>query len=141
MLIINYKTDHYFILDTDFSKNMKTRIYYDDTDAGGVMYHTNYIKYCERARSEMIFSENIIMDDENGYFLVKSLEANYIKPAILGDIIEIKTKLISLKKASAVLLQEIYLKGKIIFNLSVTIVYMKKGKITAIPQEILALIS
>ena len=120
---------------------MKTRIYYDDTDAGGVMYHTNYIKYCERARSEMLFAKNIVMDDEHGYFLVKSLEANYIKPAVLGDIIEIKSNLISLKKASAVLLQEIYLEDKMIFNLKVSIVYMRKGRITAIPQEILDTVS
>jgi acyl-CoA thioester hydrolase len=120
---------------------MKTRVYYDDTDAGGVMYHTNYIKYCERARSEMMFSNNIIMDNENGYFLVKSLEANYIKPVILGDMLEIKTSLVSSKKASAVLLQEIYKDDKKVFELYVTIVYMKNDKIKAIPKEKLELIS
>jgi acyl-CoA thioester hydrolase len=120
---------------------MKTRVYYDDTDAGGVMYHTNYIKYCERARSEMMFSNNITMDDYNGYFLVKSLEANYIKPVILGDIIEIKTSLVSSKKASAVLLQEIYKDDKKVFELKVTIVYMQNKKIKAIPKEKLDLIS
>jgi len=120
---------------------MKTRVYYDDTDAGGVMYHTNYIKYCERARSEMMFSNNIIMDNQNGYFLVKSLEANYIKPVILGDMIEIKTSLVSSKKASAVLLQEIYKDDKKVFELYVTIVYMQNDKIKAIPKEKLELIS
>ena len=119
---------------------MTTRIFYDDTDAGGVMYHTNYIKYCERARSSKMFDSNIKMDDENGYFLVKSLEANYIKPVILGDIIEIKTSVISSKKASAVLLQEIYKEDKKVFELKVTIVYMKKSKITKIPQDKLNLI-
>jgi len=114
---------------------MKTRIYYDDTDAGGVMYHTNYIKYCERARSEKMFEKNITMDDKNGYFLVKSLEANYIKSVILGDIIEITTKLKSTKKASAVLVQEIFKDDIKVFELTVTIVYIKLGKIRAIPKE------
>lgn len=120
---------------------MKTRVYYDDTDAGGVMYHTNYIKYCERARSDILFDANIIMNDKNGYFLVKSLEANYKKPAVLGDLIEIKTSLIKVKKASAQLLQEIYLKSEVIFDLKVTIVYIQNGKMQAIPKEKLALIS
>jgi acyl-CoA thioester hydrolase len=114
---------------------MVTRVYYDDTDAGGVMYHTNYIKYCERARSEKMFESNITMDDENGYFLVKNLQANYIKPVVLGDSIEITTKLLSAKKASAVLLQEIFKDDIKVFELNVTIVYMKLGKIRAIPKE------
>jgi len=120
---------------------MITRVYYDDTDAGGVMYHTNYIKYCERARSEKIFSHGIIMDNEHGYFLVKSLEANYIKPVVLGDMIEIRTKLQSNKKASAILLQEIYKDEQKVFELTVTIVYMQNSKIRAIPKEKLELIS
>ena len=120
---------------------MKVRVYYDDTDAGGVMYHTNYIKYCERARSEIIFLANIKMDDENGYFLVKNLEADYIKSCKLGDLIDIKTSLLKAKKASLSLLQEIYLNNEVIFKLNITIVYIKNGKITAIPKEKLALIS
>ena len=119
---------------------MKTRIYYDDTDAGGVMYHTNYIKYCERARSELLFSANIKMDEENGYFLVKKLEANYIKPVILGDIINITTNLKNKKRASAVLIQEIFKDDIKIFELVVTIVYMKNNKICVIPEEKLSLI-
>ena len=114
---------------------MKTRVFYDDTDAGGVMYHTNYIKYCERARSDKMFEADITMDDKNGYFLVKSLEANYIKPVILGDIIDINTTLKSTKRASAVLLQEIFKDDIKVFELTVTVVYMQEGKIRAIPQE------
>jgi acyl-CoA thioester hydrolase len=120
---------------------MTTRVYYDDTDAGGVMYHTNYIKYCERARSEMMFSNSITMDDKNGYFLVKSLEANYIKAVVLGDMIEIKTSLLSAKKASARLVQNILKNDIKVFEMIVTIVYMKDGKIRAIPQEKLDIIS
>ena len=120
---------------------MTTRVYYDDTDAGGVMYHTNYIKYCERARSELMFEANITMDDKNGYFLVKNLEANYIKPVVLGDIIKIGTKLQSNKKASARLLQTIFKDDIKVFELYVTIVYMQNGKIRAIPKEKLEIVS
>jgi acyl-CoA thioester hydrolase len=88
-----------------------------------------------------MFSNNIIMDDKNGYFLVKSLEANYIKPVILGDMIEIKTKLLSAKKASAKLIQNIFKDEIKVFEMVVTIVYMQDGKIRAIPKEKLDIIS
>ena len=41
-------------------KDMKIRVYYEDTDAGGVVYHSNYLKFCERARSEIFFAKNIV---------------------------------------------------------------------------------
>ena len=113
---------------------MQIRVYYEDTDAGGVVYHTNYIKFCERARSEIFFQNNIPMD-ENGYFIVKSLSCEFIKSAMLGDLLDIKTKVIELKKVSATLNQTIYKNDIKIFEANITIVYMVKGKISKIPQE------
>ena len=113
---------------------MKIRIYYEDTDSGGVVYHTNYIKYCERARSEIFFQNNIVMD-ENGYFIVKSLSCEFIKSAILGDILDVRTEVLSLKKVSSVLKQTIYKDDKKIFEANITVVYMIKGKISKIPQD------
>jgi acyl-CoA thioester hydrolase len=119
---------------------MKIRIYYEDTDAGGVVYHTNYIKFCERARSELFFTNDIPMNDIDGYFVVKSLEADFIQPAILGDILEIKTTIIETKKISLILQQDIYKNDKKIFKLTVKIVYMKNSKMTAISKEKLSLL-
>ena len=49
---------------------MKIRVYYEDTDAGGIVYHTNYIKYCERARSEIFFKQNMMpLDGEKSGFV------------------------------------------------------------------------
>jgi len=51
---------------------LKTKVYYEDTDAGGVVYHTNYLKYCERARSELFFSRGLMpFDGENSGFVVE----------------------------------------------------------------------
>jgi acyl-CoA thioester hydrolase len=119
---------------------VQIRIYYEDTDAGGVVYHTNYIKYCERARSEIFFTNGIMMDETNGYFLVKSLEANFIQSARLGDIVEIKTTILKIKKVSLILQQDIYIKERKIFELKVQIVYMQNGKMRAIPKDKLVLI-
>jgi len=79
---------------------MKIRIYYEDTDAGGIVYHTNYIKFCERARSEIFFKSDFEVMDKNSGFVVKNLNANFFKPAKLGDMIEVKTKLVEAKNAS-----------------------------------------
>ncbi len=112
---------------------MKKRIYYDDTDAGGIVYHTNYIKYCEQARSEIFFEKGIFF--ENDGYVVKELKAKFIKPAKLGDIITVHTKLLKLTNASVVLLQSVCKNENPLFNMEITLVYMKNGKIAKIPQK------
>ncbi len=87
---------------------MKTRIYYDDTDAGGVVYHANYLTLCERARSDLFYERGMSPAVNGGHFVVKHLEADYLKSAKLGDLIEVKSELVELKNASLVLKQTIY---------------------------------
>jgi len=116
---------------------MKRRVYYDNTDAGGVVYHTEYIKFCEEARSEKFFKKGIEFKDF--FYVVKSLKANYIKPAKLGDELDIKTEVNSIKRASLTLMQTIYLNKTKIFELEVELVFIKNGKISKIPKEHLEL--
>ncbi len=114
---------------------MKIRIYYEDTDAGGIVYHTNYIKYCERARSEIFFSKNIKpFDGEKSGFVVRKLEANFLGFAKLGDIVEVTTKVIKIKSASVILEQEIYKEEKKIFKMVILLAYVKNGKVKVIPE-------
>ncbi|MEO1924091.1 MAG: hotdog domain-containing protein, partial [Nautiliaceae bacterium] len=61
---------------------MQKRIYYNHTDAGGIVYHSNYITFCEQARSEYFFKHKIFFENEG--YMVKELTAKYIKPAKLG---------------------------------------------------------
>ena len=116
---------------------MKVRIYYEDTDVGGIVYHTNYIKYCERARSELFFENNLSPVINGCHFAVKSLTSNFISPARLGDILEIKTKVKELKNVSIILEQNIYKDKKVIFNMSITLVFISPndGKLKKIPQQ------
>lgn len=80
---------------------MKMRVYYEDTDAGGVVYHSNYLKFCERVRSEIFFNKKVdIFDASKGHFLLTKANCNFLKPAKLGDMIEIKTKILEVKNAS-----------------------------------------
>jgi len=120
---------------------MKIRIYYEDTDAGGIVYHTNYIKYCERARSEAFFEAGLNFTKEGGYFVVSALEAKFLASAVLGDEVFVKTKLIELKKASLVLEQEIYKfdekdAEKVLFKTTITLAFMKEDRLAKISDEI-----
>ena len=120
---------------------MKIRIYYEDTDAGGIVYHTNYIEFCERARSEAFFKAGLNFTKESGYFVVSSLEAKFIASAVLGDEVFVRTKILELKKASLVLEQEIYKfddknAEKLLFRATITLAFMKEEKLAKINDEI-----
>ena len=121
-------------------KEVKIRIYYDSTDAGGIVYHTEYIKFCEQARSEIFFSNNIFFEKKEGY-VVKNLNATYIKPAKLGDIIEIKTDILEIKKASLKIRQEIFKENEKIFEIELNVAYLKNSKISKIPPTHLKLLN
>ena len=112
---------------------MKIRIYYDATDAGGIVYHTKYLEFCEQARSEIFFSNNIFFENEG--YVVKNLQANFIKSAKLGDIIEVKTEIKEIKNASLNISQKIYKEDTKIFEVDIKLAYLKNGKISKIPQE------
>jgi len=115
--------------------NLKIRVYYEDTDAGGIVYHTNYIKYCERARSEVFFQKGMIpsQSDSSG-FVVRDLKASFLATSVLGDILEVTSKILTLKSTSLVLLQEVWKKEVKVFSMEVVLVYVDKGKPCRIPD-------
>jgi len=110
---------------------MKIRIYYDSTDAGGIVYHTEYLKFCEQARSEVFFSNGIFFKNEG--YVVKEIKASFFESAKLGDLIEVKTSILELKKASIKLKQEIFKENKKLFEAEILLVYLKNSKISKIP--------
>ena len=114
---------------------MKIRVYYEDTDAGGIVYHTNYIKYCERARSEVFFQRGMIpsLSDSSG-FVVRDLKASFLATSTLGDILDVTSKILTLKSSSLVLLQEVWKEDVKVFSMEVVLVYVDKGKPCRIPE-------
>jgi acyl-CoA thioester hydrolase len=120
---------------------MKIRVYYEDTDTGEVVYHSMYLNFCERARSEAFFEKNLSPILKSGHFVAKKLEANYIAVAKLGDELEVKSELVKLKAASFELLQTIYKDNKKIFELNIILVYVTfDGKPQKIKREVQELI-
>ena len=87
------------------------RIYYEDTDAGGVVYHTNYIKFMERARTEWLRSigvdQNELRDKDGVVFAILSVQVDYFLPAKFDDDLLVSSKVIRTGKASITIEQEV----------------------------------
>lgn len=88
------------------------RIYYEDTDAGGVVYYANYLKYFERARTEWLraagFDQGVLARERNLLFVVRSIEARYHRPARLDDRIEVTAQAEAIGRASVDFVQAAY---------------------------------
>lgn len=119
---------------------MNIRIYYEDTDAGGITYHANYIKFCERARSEYLFSQNIMPGDGSTYgFVVRHMEVDFLAVSILGDLLTVKSTIIHVGNTSMQLLQEIYKEDTKLFSMKLTLVYVESCIAKNIPENFRAL--
>ncbi|HQS65912.1 MAG TPA: YbgC/FadM family acyl-CoA thioesterase [Sulfuricurvum sp.] len=115
---------------------MNIRVYYEDTDVGGVVYHSNYLNFCERARSQLFFDAGRSPILENGHFVAKHVDANYIKSAKFGDVVDVKTTLVTLKNASFSLLQQIYRGEEKLFEMTIVLVYLDfEGTMSKIPSS------
>jgi len=82
---------------------MDIRIYYEDTDSGGVVYYANYLRYFERSRTELLRSGGIDIREQikkGTLFVVTHAEVDYKRPAKYGDLIHIESKITGIKKAS-----------------------------------------
>ena len=129
MIYVKFSTVRYYM------SNLKIRVYYEDTDAGGIVYHANYIKYCERARSEIFFQRGMkpTLGDNNG-FVVHDIKASFLATSALGDTLEVTTKILTLKRSSLVLSQEVWKEEVKIFSMEIGLVYIDKGKPCRIPE-------
>jgi len=118
------------------------RVYYEDTDVGGVVYHSNYLNFCERARSQLFFDAGRSPITAGGHFVAKHIEADYLKSAKFGDLLEVKTTLKSMKNASFTLLQSVYRDEEKLFVMEIQLVHLShEGTIVLIPEEERAFLS
>lgn len=112
---------------TDSKKifSVQYRVYYEDTDAGGVVYYANYLKFFERARTDFLRSLNIlqseIMTTKNILFVVKKCQIEYFSPARLDDLIEVFVEVKEIKNVSILIEQKICLAEKLLSSLEVQI--------------------
>jgi len=119
----------------------KVKVYYEDTDSGGVVYYANYLRFLERARTEALFSigysNNKIKEKFNSLIIVKSCNIEYKKSAFLEDELTIRSFVKSITKTSFLMNQVITKDKDLIVDAQVHLVFVdKKGKPIKIPNEI-----
>ena len=116
-------------------------VYYEDTDAGGVVYHANYLKFAERARTDALRALNIhqleLRAKEGLIFVVSQCRIRFLSPAFLDDRITIRTRLLALGKVRMTMEQMIYRDDTLLTSLEVDVAMLDKdNKPTRIPEAI-----
>ncbi|QBQ53991.1 tol-pal system-associated acyl-CoA thioesterase [Nitrosococcus wardiae] len=88
------------------------RVYYEDTDSGGVIYHANYLKFMERARTEWLrsqgFEQDALLNEQGLLFAVRSLRLDYLRPGRFNDWLKVHTHLLQCRKASLIFAQTVH---------------------------------
>tara|TARA_B100001989_G_scaffold99362_1_gene69511 strand:+ start:115 stop:516 length:402 start_codon:yes stop_codon:yes gene_type:complete len=119
----------------------KLKVYYEDTDAGGVVYYANYLKFMERARSDALkslgFTNKLLIEENETYIIVKSCNIKYKKPALLEDDLEIKSNIKQISKTSFFMSQKVFKDNDQITEADIHLVTIdKKGKPIKIPEKL-----
>jgi len=118
------------------------RVYYEDTDAAGVVYYANYLKFFERARTDFLRHHNInqqqLAATQNQIAVVKKCNINYIKPAKLDDLIQVSVKIGKITHTTIQMLQEITLNNQLLTTADVQIAFVNNQtfKPIKIPDQI-----
>ncbi len=126
------------------SKNFhwNIRVYFEDTDVGGVVYYANYLRYLERARSEWLramgFDQSRLMQETGLGFAVRSVAAEYLKPARLDDELRVSCGVKMLGRAQIVFEQQIERGTETLLTATVRLACMDlaRGRAAAVPQDI-----
>ncbi len=117
------------------------RVYYEDTDAAGIVYYANYLKFAERARTELLRVHGIgnrAMRESKGVaFAVRRLTAEYLAPARLDDLLEIRTRITGVHGASIDAEQDVVHEGREIVRLTLTLACVaQSGRPARLPAEV-----
>lgn len=116
---------------------LPVRVYYEDTDAGGVVYHANYLKFCERARSDCLRVLGIHQSQmPDAFFVVRRMTCDFLRPARLDDLLEVETRFVEMGGARLELAQKVMREGNSLFVASVTIALIdRQGRPKRLPKE------
>ncbi len=125
-----------------FNMEFKSRfkVYYEDTDIGGVVYYANYLKFLERARTDAIssldFSNNKLIEKFGIFIIVKSCNLNFLRPAKLEDNLDIISKVMEVKNVSIKMKQNIFVNDSMIVEAEILLASVNnEGKPSKLPDE------
>lgn len=132
--------------DSSNAFTIPARVYYEDTDAAGVVYYANYLRFCERARTEWLrhigFEQRGMLSEQNIAFVVRSVAADYLAPARLDDLLTVATSIPEIGRASLVFAQRVLRGEELLFDsrISVACVDTARNRPIAIPSTLRALL-
>jgi acyl-CoA thioester hydrolase len=133
----------------DGRHHMQVRVYYEDTDFSGIVYHANYLRFMERGRTNhlrlmgaeqhALFAE--AQAETPGFaFVVRSLQIDYLKPARMDDVLEVITWPVAVKGASITLAQEVRRGEDVLVKAQVRVAFISEGRAQPIPKALRALL-
>jgi tol-pal system-associated acyl-CoA thioesterase len=118
------------------------RVYYQDTDAGGVVFHAQYFAFMERARTEMLNALGLdlarVADQQRTLFLVHHIEASYHRPARLNDMLSVSAEVVRMGRASLVFRHRVERGQELLVEADVTVALVDRDRMkpTRMPQEL-----
>ena len=127
------------------SSILALRVYYEDTDAAGVVYYANYLRFCERARTEWLrelgIGQQALMASDGIAFVVRSVKADYLRAARLDDALAVTTRISALRGASLLFEQDVQRAGQLLFSAQVLVacIDQRRQKPTPIPTQLYSL--
>jgi len=110
--------------------HLPIRVYYEDTDMAGIVYYANYLRYIERARSDWVREmgiDQLAMKAEGVVFAVRRVEADYLAPARLDDVLTVETRIVAVTGARLVMEQRVLRGPDMIFSAQVTIACLSRS--------------
>jgi acyl-CoA thioester hydrolase len=127
-------------MNTEFIHNI--RVYYEDTDAAGIVYYANYLKFAERARTEWLrtigIDQHDLMKSQGIGFVVRRVTCDFIAPAVLDDLLTIKTHIEDIRKVRLTMLQTIWRKEEKLVEVRVEIACVNaQRKPQELPEKLL----
>jgi acyl-CoA thioester hydrolase len=110
---------------------LPVRVYYEDTDMGGIVYYANYLRYIERARSDWVRSlgvdQNAMREKDGVVFVVRRVEADYLKPSKFDDELLVRTVVKAVTGVRLIMVQEVIRGDDLLFHAEVTVVCVGEG--------------
>ncbi len=128
----------------DVPHELQVRVYYEDTDSGGVVYHANFLRFMERGRTEYVSARGVTQSElrdsagEPLYFVVRHMDIEFLRPGRLDQLLTVETRVTKRGGASIGMMQRVLRNDEVLATASVTVVTVGGGRARRIPPGLAA---
>ena len=123
----------------DGTHHFALRVYFEDTDVAGIVYYANYLKFMERARSDMLRSAGIdqrsVLEESGGVYVVAEAQIKYRRPAKLDDALQVLSEVRAVRAASCVIHQRVMRGRELLTEATITAAFLREGRPRRQPPE------